>query len=509
MGYRTDPARPLAVLAVVTPGRTSRSAAAVSSLAANRRVDLKLASLRNRSTGSIGPSGALPSRVRGGGPPGASVVRDASLIRRAVREHQPDVIVATDRASVVAALPVAYVTGRHLVLMDDGQIDETSPLRRLVTGVIEASASDEPSAPDQAVDRLSVIARRPGAGRFPDVAMTVAITVFNESARVKELVATLSRQMGPRDEFVIVDGGSTDGTWETLTALTASDSRFKAIRRAGAGISAGRNEAIRQATNHWIAVTDAGCHPDPSWLDAFKRAAAVGEAELLTGLYQVVPTRPVRWQRAMAAALYPSIAEVRRPDFCARLYGAAFGTRFRANLPTGRSVAFTRAAWEAAGGYPEHLATAEDVLFGVYAVEAGVRASLVTDAVVAWVQRDTLRANFKMYFSYGVGGGESGSALLLGRHLVRAFAYLAGPALVLRGGRGRVACIVGAAAYYSIPIRRSSRRNEGLATAALVPFVMAVKDAAEASGAVRGLVSRARTGARGPAGHTRTDDADG
>jgi glycosyltransferase involved in cell wall biosynthesis len=50
-------------------------------------------------------------------------------------------------------------------------------------------------------------------------AVSVVSTVLNESAAIDALVESLMRQTLAPAEVIIVDGGSTDGTWERLQAL--------------------------------------------------------------------------------------------------------------------------------------------------------------------------------------------------------------------------------------------------------------------------------------------------
>ncbi len=59
--------------------------------------------------------------------------------------------------------------------------------------------------------------------------VTVTSTVLNEVEDIDELVSTLAQQtMCP--EVIIVDGGSTDGTWERLQAAQARYPNLRSIR---------------------------------------------------------------------------------------------------------------------------------------------------------------------------------------------------------------------------------------------------------------------------------------
>nr|WP_246304603.1 glycosyltransferase [Nocardioides thalensis] len=369
--------------------------------------------------------------------------------------------------------------------------------RRLVAEAGERRAADFPDAPgaaDRLVDFLAWLAHRPGAGRVATgPAMSVVTTVLDDVDGLTELLTAIVPQLGRDDELVVVDGGSVDESLLVARQAAAADRRVTVRVEPGAGISRGRNLGISLARHETIACTDAGCVPEAGWLDALRRAVAqhpgVG---LWTGTYRVVADKP--WERALAAVGYPAVEELGRPTPLVRAYGRLFGRSWDPSMPTGRSVAFTRAAWRTAGGFPEDLATGEDVLFGRRVVATGHAAEMVLDAEVSWAQRPTLRSNLRMFRRYGEGSGNSLDRRLMGRDLTRVTAYGAGVVIAARGGRAaRVAAGAGTAAYLSLPLSRALRGPRPLTTAALVPVVGAARDLAKAYGAVSAAVrSRGR-----------------
>lgn len=340
---------------------------------------------------------------------------------------------------------------------------------------------------------LAEAATRPGAGLADGPPFTVVTTVLNEADGVDDLLGLVVPQLRPDDRVVVVDGGSTDGTWEALQEWQIREPRIDAVRTPGAGISAGRNIGIGRATTEWVACTDFGCRPGPGWLEGFRRAAATGRYDLVTGVYEADGSGS-DWERALAAVAYPSPVEQRRRTPLVRAYGRLFGRTYDARLCTGRSVAFTVAAADAAGGFPEHLATAEDVRFGLAAVEAGARPVLTLDAPVTWAQRPTLASNGRMFRGYGRGDGLSGDAVLIGRNLARGLVYGSLPVLAL-SRTGRRAALAGLGAYLSLPLVRAARGNRPIPTAALVPLLGAYRDLMKARGCAEGLLS-ARRGRR-------------
>jgi hypothetical protein len=265
--------------------------------------------------------------------------------------------------------------------------------------------------------------------------------------------------------------------------------RVRVIHRpeGASGISSARNAGIAAAAHDRIACTDVGCVPQPGWLDAL-RAAMSDEPEpaLVTGLYDVAAAGPL--QEAMALACYPAVEEARRTGPLTRVYGALLGRVFDAGLPTGRSMAFTRQAWRDAGGFPESLATAEDVGFGQAIVARGGRAVLAADAVVTWDQRPTIAGTATMFYRYGVGDGQSRHRGLVARNLARLVAYSAGAAALASGRRpARAGAAAGAAFYLSVPVGRAVRRRSSPATVALIPAALALKDLTKIAGCLAGL----------------------
>ena len=192
--------------------------------------------------------------------------------------------------------------------------------------------------------------------------VSVIVPVLNEETAVGPWSRRCSRQTRQPDEVVIADGGSNDGTRERLEQLATRHPRLKVIEGPG-GIAANRNAAIRAATGEVIACTDAGCLPDPVWLEALVRPFESG-ADWVAGFY-----RPVGKTTASTAAgvvMMTVLEEVDMDHF----------------LPGGSSQAFTKQAWERVGGFPEGMNAGEDTLYGEQLRSAGYRPEFAPDAVV-------------------------------------------------------------------------------------------------------------------------------
>jgi len=316
--------------------------------------------------------------------------------------------------------------------------------------------------------------------------LPVVVTVLNDRAGFEELLSALAAQSRWPDELIVVDAGSTDGTRE-VALRTAAEGPFpvRLIDARGAGISAGRNVGLQAAGSEWVACTDAGCRPAPGWLAAID--AARDDAEFVAGTYHVIGETPL--ERALAVALYPSPHDPLEPAPWQRVWHAIFGQRYGIERATGRSMAFTRGAWEDAGGFPEDVTAGEDVAFATAVAAAGRRCTLVHEARVAWRPRPTWGSNARMYARYGSGDVRKAGR---GRQTVRSAGWLAAAVLARRGPAARLLVALGATFYLAVPIRRA--RIEALPVREWwrLPAALAMKDAALLYGSAAGLLYAVR-----------------
>lgn len=411
---------------------------------------------------------------------------------RALRGSTADVALFCSPSAGSVVVPAARLAGVRTVRVARTRRSGRGWSGRLVDATLHADLRD-PDERERLVADLAAIAGRPGAGLAAGPPLSVVVTVLNEGPAVDRLLERLGAQLGPDDEALVVDGGSSDDTPERIGAWIRRDPRIRLLRAPGANISAGRNRGLAAASHPVVACTDAGCDPADGWLEALRAPFAEADPpSLVTGLYRAGGDRSI--DQAMAAANYPDPDEARRPGPLVWAYGRVLGRTFDPTLCTGRSMAVTVEAWRAAGGFPEALAIGEDVAFGRSVARTGRRCVLAVDAEVEWSPRPSLAASARMYHAYGRGDGESGERLLVARNLARLLAYLSCVPLWRWGGRrGRLAAAAGAVVYLSLPVARGLRCDRPLSVLPRVPLALAVKDLAKAIGCLRGgLAARRR-----------------
>jgi GT2 family glycosyltransferase len=297
--------------------------------------------------------------------------------------------------------------------------EQLRPLR--AAAAVSAGGGAERAALQAAGRRPDRPGAAPPGGDRGAASMRVSLvtTVKNERSSAAGLIAAVKRLSRQPDEWIVVDGGSNDGTAGPFLAEPAC----RLVQAAG-NIARGRNLAISRSTAPVIAVTDGGCRPAPDWLARLSEPIEAGRADIAAGA--TVP----RVRRPLDAAQWALLDQFVLP-----------GISRRRPAVSSRSLAFRREVWELAA-YPEWLDHGEDTWAVREWLRRGLRLERVAGAVVEWDLRDSFRAVLAQHFRYMRGDGR---ARLNGRRHLARFAFYGGLAGLLVWGGGR-ASLAGAAA---------------------------------------------------------------
>jgi len=196
--------------------------------------------------------------------------------------------------------------------------------------------------------------------------ISVVLTVFNEEESIGPLLDSLLVQTKKPESIVIVDGGSKDKTVEIIRHYQKRDSRIKLLVEK-CSRARGRNLGCEIAKEEIIAITDAGCIADKNWLKNITEPFKEPKVDISAGFYKMVKRGPL-FSKVMGVFL----------GVAPRKFDINF-------LPSTRSMAFRKSAWEAVGGFPEGKGnSAEDTDFNYKAVKLGLKYSRVKNALVEW-----------------------------------------------------------------------------------------------------------------------------
>jgi len=286
-------------------------------------------------------------------------------------------------------------------------------------------------------------------------AVSVACTVLNERNDIDSLVESLMRQTLAPAEVIVVDGGSTDGTWERLEAARLKYPTLLPIRDESCNlkscpgpIARGRNVGVAAATSDVVACADAGCTYHPDWLANLTAAILNGGAEYSVGGSYIDPdpSRSTIWDVASA----PFFGVKLNPDAATKSC-------------TARSMAFRKDLWRRVGGFPENVFLGEDTVFDS-AMRKLVTPAFAERAKAAYRPRHSFRLALRQMVSYSVTDGVlGGRSARLWRNIARCLVEILA-VLALVYSPIPLLCVLALEIYFAFRLDWSDLRKAGWLT---------------------------------------------
>jgi glycosyltransferase involved in cell wall biosynthesis len=288
---------------------------------------------------------------------------------------------------------------------------------RLSGLILKFQARTVISVPVNAVTVFSkeLRAKWPERGSQPLPAYSLIATCRNEKENIESWLDSVLHQQHPPQEFILLDGGSTDGTpelvekWKSKRAGESGKRlpfELQLIRSPRCNIAQGRNRAAARARLPLLAFADAGCELDRFWAERLLEPFLRDEkTEVSMGWYR--PITASRFEAIAAEYITPQLADVLPETF----------------LPSARSLALRKEVFERSGGFPEFLSLAgEDSLFDYYLKSQARNFAFVPDAIAYWKFPQSFPRIFRTVRNYARGDAEGGKLFwLYYSNLLRAF----------------------------------------------------------------------------------------
>ncbi len=217
------------------------------------------------------------------------------------------------------------------------------------------------------------------------VKVSLITTERNERDSIAEFIESVLAQSMKPDEIIIADGGSTDGTVEIIKSYMKKGAPIKLVNAPG-NRSVGRNAATKAASYEYIACTDVGSRLDKNWLknitEPFRKNP---KAMVVSGFF--LP-KPETFFEEVSATL---------------MLNPNDNIDIKTWLPSSRSFAYTKTAWEKAGGYPEHTNFNEDTPYCLALKKEGYKFEDGLKAIVYWRPRANIKEFYLQYYYYALG----------------------------------------------------------------------------------------------------------
>jgi glycosyltransferase involved in cell wall biosynthesis len=236
---------------------------------------------------------------------------------------------------------------------------------------------------DQKAQILNRGSRRDGTQTLTQIQISVVVPVRNEAKTIGPLLDDLLSQTLTPSEIVITDGGSTDATPDIIEDYSRRGFPIRLIKEKAALPGRGRNLAAAQARFEWLAFIDAGIRPAADWLEALSKPAQAELADVVYGAWE--PAIDSFFKECAAIAYVPPPTKMGDSEMRSQSIASSL---------------MRRDVWESVGGFPEHLRSAEDLLFMNKVAETRFRILYAPNARVRWSLQPTVSLTFKRFVSY-------------------------------------------------------------------------------------------------------------
>ena len=220
----------------------------------------------------------------------------------------------------------------------------------------------------------------------------VLVPVLDEIEHVEEMLERLAaQQTSIPAEFLLIDGGSTDGTREHLERAAARDARFRLVDNPARQIPSALNTGLRESTGALVARMDAHTIYPSGYLESGIQRLAVGDADWVSG--PALPVGSGRWSRRVAIALETSLG----------VGGATFRrATSEVETDTGFTGILRRETLEQLGGWDEQSLVNEDAELAARLRASGGRILCIPGMAARYIPRNSLPALRRQYFRYGM-----------------------------------------------------------------------------------------------------------
>ena len=229
-------------------------------------------------------------------------------------------------------------------------------------------------------------APRPAFGRA-----SVLVPILDEIDHIDATLAILHDQRYDGElEFLLIDGGSTDGTRPILERVAAADPRFRVVDNPARCIPVALNLGLHHARGEYVVRMDAHTRYPADYVAQGVERLRRGDVAWASG--PALPHGTGRWSRRVELALTTWLG----------VGNAAFRkARTEVQSDTGFTGVLRRETLVALGGWDEESLVNEDGELAARVRAAGGRIVCIPEMAAAYVPRDGLRALGLQYWRYG------------------------------------------------------------------------------------------------------------
>ena len=318
---------------------------------------------------------------------------------------------------------------------------------------------------------------------------SVLVPVLDEESHIADSIAAMREQhFSGQLEFLLVDGGSTDGTRAIVERLAREDPRIHLLENPRRTTPCGLNVALAHARGRWVVRMDAHTRYPPDYIALGIQRLAQGDTRWVSGV--TLATGSGRVSRAVALALRTPLGRGGSRKWAAEPGGSGAEHDLDSGVFGG---VWERATLLEYGGWDEHWTRNQDSEMAGRFLARGERLVCLAEMAAQYTARSSLGALWRQYLGYGEFREKTAVRhphTMRRSHLLAPAVVMSGVAAVAAPRPVRRLARVGLAAYLAAlgwAGARAVPQAESKPDALLVPAVLATMHVAHGTGALRGM----------------------
>lgn len=226
------------------------------------------------------------------------------------------------------------------------------------------------------------------------VDVSVLVPILNEASVLAETAARmLAQEFDGTLEFLLIDGGSTDGTRSILRTLERKDPRVRVLENPQGVVPAALNVGLRAARGRHVARMDAHAWYPPDYVSSGVRRLSRGDVPWVTG--PAVPAGSGTVSRAVARALSLSLGRGG-----SRKWAPAGDAETELDTGVFGGV-WQRETLDRLGGWGESWTVNEDAEMAGRVLSGGGRIVCLPQMAARYAPRDTVAGLARQYWRFG------------------------------------------------------------------------------------------------------------
>ncbi|MDR2073876.1 MAG: glycosyltransferase [Oscillospiraceae bacterium] len=241
----------------------------------------------------------------------------------------------------------------------------------------------------------------------PDVSLI--IPVYNVEKYLRKALVSVENQTFKDFKVIIVNDGSTDGSYDIIEEFTSRNSNFLVINQPNRGVGAARNAGIKASRSKYISFMDSDDFLEPDFLKKMYVTALKYDSDIVCcnfNFYYPKINTKVCWPFMAVPGVYSSDIALKKITSCISMLSFAWNKFFKRELFVKNGIEFFDMYYEDSATSPRlfyfarKIVTLSDVLYNYVMHDSSITHCMDADKINDFIKSLGILRNF--YEKHGI-----------------------------------------------------------------------------------------------------------